>query len=141
VLRQLGSGLLKTPLPVEALSITPDPRIKAAVLAAPGLGFTFQGPAPEAPRLPVQLWIAEQDERVPYDSNGRVVREQLGAHVDFHTVPHAVHVAFLIPCGLLAPPALCQDPAPFDRTAFHEAMNADVVAFFDEHIKRVPSSK
>lgn len=139
VLRQLGSGLLKAPLPAEALSFTPDPRIKAAVLAAPGLGFTFQGLAPETPRLPFQLWIAEQDERVPYDSNGKLVRELLGDSVEFHAVPYAGHTAFLVPCGLLAPPALCHDPAPFDRAAFHAAMNAAVVAFFDTHLKRAPS--
>jgi len=141
VLRQLDSGLLKTPLPAEALSFTPDPRIKAAVLAAPGLGFTFQGLAPDAPRLPIQLWIAEQDERVPYESNGRLVRELPGADIEFHAVPHAGHTAFLVPCGLLAPPALCRDPAPFERTAFHAAMNAEVVAFFDRHIKGAPSSR
>lgn len=134
LLRHVDSGLLKAPLPAEALAVATDPRIKAAVLAAPGLGFTFQGPAASEPRVPIQLWSGEQDERVPYASNAKLVRELMGPALEFHSVPQAGHTAFLAPCGLLAPPALCTDPAPFNRQIFHARMNAEVVAFFDKQL-------
>jgi predicted dienelactone hydrolase len=47
-----------------------------------------------------------------------------------HVVPGAAHLSFLMPCGLLAPRQICEDPKGFDRAAFHKRFNADVVRFF-----------
>jgi predicted dienelactone hydrolase len=112
-----------------------DPRIAAAVLAAPGLGFAF-GPSSLAHvRVPVQLWVGSADQTVPYDSNAALVRAQLAPRsVDFHRVEGAVHLSFLAPCGPATPPALCQDTPGFDRPAFHRELNGALIAFFKAHL-------
>lgn len=73
----------------------------------------------------------DADDRVPYATNAKVVREAIGDAVEFHSVPGAGHLAFLVPCGPLKPPAICTDAGDFDRKAFHASMNAAVVAFFE----------
>ena len=113
-----------------------DPRIVAAVVAAPGLGFAFAGGGLENVRVPVQLWIGESDRVAPEATNGAVIRAALGPSADVHSVPAAGHASFLAPCRLLRPPALCSDAGAFDRTAFHARMNADIVRFLDEKLRR-----
>jgi predicted dienelactone hydrolase len=113
----------------------PDARIKAAVVAAPGLGFALGPNGLGNVSVPIQLWSADQDTNVPYATNTRLVREALGPRVEFHAVPGAGHFSFLAPCGLLRPPGICSDPGQFDRKAFHEDMNGSVVAFFDKTMK------
>lgn len=112
-----------------------DPRIKAAVVAAPGLGFTMGADGLADVRVPVQLWSGEQDDKVPHATNAKLVRDGLGENVEFHSVPGAGHTSFLTPCGLLAPPALCADPGRFDRRAFHAEMNASILAFLERSMK------
>jgi len=136
VLRHAKSALLNVETPTTGEAFVPDPRIKAAVVAAPGLGFTMGPNGFTAVRAPIQLWSGDQDDRVPYATNARRVREALGSGVEFHSVPGAGHTSFLVPCGVLAPPDLCSDPGQFDRKAFHSTMNASVVAFFEAKMKR-----
>lgn len=114
---------------------TPDTRVKAAVVAAPGLGFTFVPDGLAAVQVPVQLWSGEQDSKVPYATNTKFVREGLGSLVKFHSVSHAEHLSFLAPCGLLKPPGLCTDPPQFDRKSFHAVMGKDVVSFFAKTLR------
>jgi len=108
-----------------------DKRIRAVVLAAPGLGFTFAKGGLSNVAVPVQLWTGEKDRVTPYASNAAIIRGELGEHVEAHSVPHAGHLSFLAPCRLLRPPALCRDEDGFDRAEFHRRMNADVVDFFN----------
>ena len=108
-----------------------DKRIRAVVLAAPGLGFTFSKGGLANVAVPVQLWTGENDRVTPHASNGAIIQGELGDHVEAHSVPGAGHLSFLAPCRLLRPPALCQDEDKFDRAAFHRRMNADVVGFFN----------
>lgn len=131
VLRHFKSPyLLAQPQPVEP--IVPDDRIKAAVLAAPGFGFTLTEAGLDNVRVPIQLWTAELDDKVP---DAGPVRH-LGPRVDHQRVAGAGHLSFLAPCrGLLRPAALCSDAPGFDRAAFHTVMNASVVRFFDRHLK------
>jgi predicted dienelactone hydrolase len=136
VLRHAKSALLNAEAPTTGEAFVPDARIKAAVVAAPGLGFTMGPNGFAAVRAPIQLWSGDQDDKVPYATNARRVREALGSGVEFHSVPGAGHTSFLVPCGVLAPPDLCSDPGQFDRKAFHRAMNASVVAFFEAKMKR-----
>ena len=107
-----------------------DPRIKAAVVAAPGIGFTFTTEGLSGITAPVQLWSGAADASVPTATNAGWVHDALGSRADLHVVPGAGHFAFLVPCGLGGPPLLCRDEGGFDRKAFHEGMNRDVVAFF-----------
>ena len=116
---------------------THDARITAAVIAAPGLGFTFEPSGLENVRAPVQLWTGADDRVVPYATNVGIVRQLLPVSPEFHSVPGAGHYAFLRPCRI-GPPMLCKDGAGFDRAAFHKAFNRSVVAFFEAHLVAPP---
>jgi predicted dienelactone hydrolase len=107
-----------------------DDRIRAAVLAAPGLGFTLAPADVSGIKAPVQLWAGTADETVPIVTNAGYLAGLLGSEAEMHAVTGAVHFSFLMPCGLLGPSELCKDPKGFDRAAFHRQFNADVVRFF-----------
>lgn len=111
-----------------------DPRIKAAAVAAPGLGFTFPPAGLSQVRVPVQVWYGTADTTVPFATNAQLVLAGLGSRAEAHAVPGATHFSFLAPCGLLKPAMFCKDPAGFDRVAMHRAMNAEMVAFFDKNL-------
>jgi predicted dienelactone hydrolase len=83
--------------------------------------------------VPVQLWASEYggDGVVPQDV--AEVHEELRTQQDYRVVPNAGHFAFAAPCSVemsAQAPELCSDVAGFDRFAFHERFNADVVDFF-----------
>jgi predicted dienelactone hydrolase len=125
---------LRTPAPS---TWTHDPRVRAAVVAAPGLGFAFEPNSLPAIQVPVQLWQGGADASVPPATNADVVRRGLPVAPEFHLVENAGHFAFLTPCGLnavLLPKMLCVDPRGFDRSAFHERFNASVVGFLDRSL-------
>lgn len=115
-----------------------DRRVRAAVIVAPGFGFTFAPDGLSAVRVPVQLWAGGADRNVPLASNAQVVRRLLARPPEFHLVTGAEHFSFMPPCGLLSPllpPMLCRDPKGFDRAAFHRSFNRDVVRFFDDRLR------
>jgi predicted dienelactone hydrolase len=110
-----------------------DPRIKAAVVAAPALGITFAGGGLRHIKVPVQLWRAEEDQESPNSWNSNMVRDELPTPPEAHNVTKAGHFGFLAPCSealAKAVPRICQDAADFDRSAFHREFNRLVVAFF-----------
>lgn len=122
-----------------------DPRIRAAVLAAPGLGFAFDKAALAAIAVPVQLWSGAGDEKVPDATNAEIIRAALPQPPDFHRVEGAGHYAFMAPCN----PALqalepeiwamaCVDAPGFDRAAFQRQFNGDVIAFFRAQLGGAP---
>lgn len=136
VLKQVGSPLLvaDSAWPGEALK-SPG-RIKAAVVAAPGLGFALAPQGLSGVNVPVQLWSGEADQLVPYATNAKLIQQGLGSHVEFHSVALAGHSSFLAPCRLLRSPALCADADGFDREQFHQSMNKAVVEFFDARLRQ-----
>jgi len=113
---------------------THDPRIAAAVIAAPGIGFAFEPAGLTKVRVPVQLWSGSADDTVPYASNVAIVRRLL-PQAEFHSVDNAVHLSFLAPCTPDSPPFLCKDAPGFDRTAFRGSFNKAVIAFFIQHLR------
>ncbi|MFN8446637.1 MAG: prolyl oligopeptidase family serine peptidase [Caldilineaceae bacterium] len=135
LLSQVKSPLLNADTPTLGAAFLPDARIKAAVVAAPGFGFTLVPHGLDPIRVPIQLWGADDDRNVPYATNTKLVHEALSSRVEFHSVANAGHFSFLTPCGLLAPPELCSDQEGFDRKAFHMEMNASVIAFFEKNMK------
>jgi predicted dienelactone hydrolase len=135
LLRHVNSPLLNPAALDQAGAFLHDERIKAAVVAAPGLGFALGAEGFGKVSVPIQLWSADQDTNVPYATNTRLVREALGPRVEFHSVPGAGHFSFLAPCGLLRPAGICSDPGQFDRKAFHADMNGSIVAFFAQNMK------
>lgn len=118
-----------------------DPRIKAAVVAAPALGFTFAPDGLRHVKVPVQLWRAENDVVVPHPRYAEAVRLALPEAPEYQVVPNAGHYDFLAPCSsALASmaPAICSSAASFDRDAFHAAFNVAVVGFFTRTLAAAP---
>ena len=114
-----------------------DPRIVAAVIAAPAVGYAFSAEALSAVTIPIQLWRGDSDEILPQPNYAQAVYDRLPVKPEYHVVPNAGHFAFLAPCT----PALaarvqeiCHDPEGFDRAAFHREFNPAVVAFFKAKI-------
>jgi predicted dienelactone hydrolase len=129
-----NSPLMRTGSEPIEQDFTADPRIRAAVLAAPGLGFTFAAGGLQDVRVPIQLWTGEMDRVAPDGSNGAVIRGELGESIEAHSIPGAGHASFLAPCPFWGPDAVCADEPPFERPAFHKRMNAEVVAFFQKNL-------
>lgn len=111
-----------------------DPRIRAAAVAAPGLGFTFAGGGLAQVDVPIQVWSGDRDELVPFATNTKIVQDELGTHAEPRQLDGATHHSFLSPCGLLKPPAFCSDPDGFDREAAHAAMNGELIRFFNARL-------
>lgn len=121
-----------------ATAIVADPRIKAAVVAAPALGFTFAPDGLKNVKVPVQLWRAENDVLVPHPRYAEAVRLALPEAPDYHVVPNAGHFDFLVPCSsALASmaPAICTSAPGFDRAAFHASFDTAVVGFFGKTLR------
>jgi predicted dienelactone hydrolase len=115
-----------------------DPRVRAAVIVAPALGFTFTADSLAALAVPVQLWRAEGDSVLPHPFYVEPVRAALPKPLDYREVSKAGHYDFLAPCtarfAAMAPP-LCSSQPGFDRVAFHREFNATVADFFKQTLK------
>ncbi|HLZ74311.1 alpha/beta hydrolase family protein [Phenylobacterium sp.] len=125
--RQLG-GAAATP--ANPAAVAHDPRIKAAVVAAPALGFAFAPNGLSRVAIPVQLWRAEWDTVLPQPYYAQAVHGLL-PKAEYHVVPAAEHFDFMAPCSAnlaKVAPSICVDN--IDRTAFHKTFNSDVVRFF-----------
>ncbi|MGV8941868.1 MAG: alpha/beta hydrolase family protein [Lysobacter sp.] len=112
-----------------------DPRIRAVVVVDPLNLFDAAGLA--SVTVPVQLWASEQGGDGVELAHVEAVRSSLQPAPEYRVARGAGHFAFLAPC----PPALkasaaaiCNDPAGFDRAAWHRSMNAAVIAFFQRHL-------
>jgi len=132
-----SSGNLAVPL-TSRTARAADPRIKAAVVAAPALGFAFSPDGLKNVKVPVQLWRADNDVVLPHPRYAEAVRLALPQEADNHVVANAGHYDFLAPCGpALASmaPAICTSAVGFDRTAFHASFNAALVSFLNKTLK------
>lgn len=110
-----------------------DPRIRAAVVAAPALGYSFGTEGLKDVRVPIQLWRAEDDHILPNPEYAEAVRIALPSPPEFHLVANGDHFDFLAPCSDLLrqhAPDICVSRPGFDRTAFHAEFDDAVVKFF-----------
>ena len=110
-----------------------DLRIKAAVIAAPAIGFTFTRAGLKNVLIPVQLWRAGDDTILPSPDYAEPVRDALPRPPEYHVVAGADHFDFLAPCSeplAHAAPMICQEHGGFNRAAFHRTFDRDVVRFF-----------
>jgi predicted dienelactone hydrolase len=122
-----------------AINWVHDPRLRAVAVAAPALGFTFGREGLRRVRVPVQLWRAERDEILPHPHYAEQVRRSLPRPPRYRIVPGAGHFDFLSPCSPDAAalrPQFCSSAPGFDRAAFHNRMNADLISFFRRHLTR-----
>jgi len=110
-----------------------DARIKALVVAAPALGFTFTPEGLAAVNQPVQLWQAGSDRILPSPFYAEPVRDALPRMPEYNRVEGAGHFDFMPPCSpqLAAnAPMICAPTPGFDRAAFHETLNREMIRFF-----------
>jgi len=118
-----------------------DPRIAAAVIVAPAIGFSFAPEGLAGITAPIQLWRGDSDEILPHPRHAQNVYDGLPTKPEYHVVPNAGHFAFLAPCTpafeRIAPEG-CRDPAGFDRAAFHREFNPAVVTFFTAKLSPRP---
>ena len=114
-----------------------DPRIAAAVIVSPALGYAFSAKSLSSVTVPIQLWRGDSDEILPHPNYAQGIYDRLSVKPEYHVVRNAGHFAFLAPCtpALAARvPEICHDPEGFDRAAFHREFNPAVVAFFKAKI-------
>jgi predicted dienelactone hydrolase len=124
----MGQSFEAKPHPVE-------PRIKAAVFVDPPAMWLVPESIAKV-HLPVQLWASQEGGRgqpnfaVTPEGVAALDQGLPGPH-EYHVVPNAWHFAFIL-CGpsISAVPGLCADAPGFDRAAFHDRFNAEVVRFF-----------
>jgi len=112
-----------------------DPRIHAAVLAAPALSHGFAPRGLSGVSVPVELWVASNDE-IARDAT--LVRSLLPSPVEYHLVSNAGHFSFLAPCSamlLRQAPEICADPQDFDRSGFQREFAAKIGAFFQTNLR------
>jgi predicted dienelactone hydrolase len=118
--------------------LTHDPRIKIAVLADP-LAVAFKADSFAAVKVPVQLWASERGGDGVFPHDVAAMDGNLPATHEYRVVSNAGHFAFVPPCPpalAAAAPEICTDAPGFDRVAFHRQFDADVLAFFRQHLTK-----
>jgi predicted dienelactone hydrolase len=131
---QLCQQIRRKEFPAEPLAR--DPRIKAAVVADP-LAIFFTAESFAAVKIPVQVWASERGGDGVTPHSVALVNRNLPAKHEYHMVPNSGHFAFVIcpPAMAKAAPEICTDAPGFDRVAFHQQFNADVLAFFQAELR------
>jgi predicted dienelactone hydrolase len=122
---------------------TADPRIKSIVVAAPAFAFTFTKDGLAKIHIPIQLWRAADDHHQPNPYYEQTLIERLPQAPEYHVIPGAGHYDFLPSCSVsLADvnPLVCADSSGFNRRAFHDEFNDDILRFFRATL-RVPSKR
>jgi alpha-beta hydrolase superfamily lysophospholipase len=123
---------------LQAIDVALDPRIKALVLLAPACGWFAYPGALQDLALPIFLRSAEKDVMRGHLYT-HIIKEGVpdAAQVDAATVANAGHHSFQSPF----PPSMCrpdfppsQDPPGFDRPAFLDTLNAQIVSFLRQHL-------
>lgn len=121
-----------------------DRRIRAAVIAAPAVAYSFTSHGLANVTIPIQLWVGGRDDIV--GPVAATVVDLLPVPPEYHYVEHAGHFSFLAPCGWGLKSAIsvlhllnlsedaCVDPEGFDRVAFKQWFNASTVQFFQQHL-------
>ena len=121
-----------------ALPLVHDSRIQAAVIADP-LSMVFSAESLKSVTIPIQLWASAYGGDGVTPESVSAVRNNLPEAPDWRVVDNATHFGFLLPCSpaLTAKNlAICSDRPGFDRIAFHNVFNAQVLAFFQQHLVR-----
>jgi predicted dienelactone hydrolase len=116
-----------------ALAVASDPRVAALVLLAPATAWFRREGALDAVAVPVLMMSGDRDE-VTTAWHARIVEEGLtaAAPLEHRAVAGAGHNSFLSPyppemVGPAYPASL--DPEGFDRPAFHEEMEGEILTF------------
>jgi predicted dienelactone hydrolase len=121
------------------VTVTSDHRIKALALLAPATSFYVPNEALANVKVPILLLSAEHD-RITPPWQAQLVLDLIPdrSQVTHRMVANANHYSFLspFPASMKRPgfvPAI--DPEGFDREAFHELLNADLLAFMQNALR------
>jgi len=120
------------------LGFTHDPRIKAAVLMAPALGFVFDRASLANVRVPVRIYRPTHDEVLRHPYNAARIRDMLPTPPEYVEVEGAGHYVFLAPCSEALrriAPGICEDPNGIDRKALHARFGSEMSAFFNRTLQ------
>ena len=131
--REINVAANLTGQPTAAPNWVHDPRIGAAVIAAPAVAYAFSAAALSTVTVPIQLWRGDSDEILPHPNYAQVVYDRLPVKPDIMwcRTPATSHSWRRARQHL--PPQrrrFAAIPAGFDRAAFHREFNPAVVAFF-----------
>jgi len=121
-----------------ALPLVHDGRIKVAVIADP-LSMVFDKDGLKSVAIPIQLWASAYGGDGVTPESVAEVRRNLPAIPDWRKADNATHFGFLAPCTpdmLQSKLEICSDRRGFDRVAFHTDFNAQVIAFFRQHLEQ-----
>lgn len=110
-----------------------DPRIRAAFIMAPTLGFLFDSKGLAGIKIPVRLYRAGKDEVMPEPYNVENIRKNLPTPPEYAVAEGMGHYIFFSPCTPELTPWvkwICEDAPGIDRVAYHRKLNAEMVDFF-----------
>lgn len=124
------------PRPMDSNNVLNDPRIGAMVVADP-LSIMFQTEkSVDRITIPLQIWASEYgggQGASPADVNR--LAHILPVKPDLRIAKGAVHLSFLTMCpDDRKASEVCADAPGFDRAAFHETFNTEIVTFFKRNL-------
>ena len=108
--------------------------IVSAVLMAPALGFLFDRERLRRITAQVRLYRAEMDNMLRADTHAEPYLRGLPLVPEYRIVKGAGHYAFLAPCPealIEEDPDICRDRPGFDRIAFHQRLNQQILDYFN----------
>jgi predicted dienelactone hydrolase len=123
------------------VEVTPDPRVRALVLLAPGTAFYYPEDSLRDVKIPILLLTAEHDPVTPrWQAELLLDRVPDCGQVIWKEIENAGHFSFLSPF----PPPMknpgflpSTDPEGFDREKLHEQLPGEVLDFLEERMRRV----
>ena len=125
------------------LQLVADPRVRAIVLMAPALGYMFDAAGLAGVKVPVRMLRPSNDELLPHPWHAEHIARHLANRPDYSVLDGAGHFVFLAPCSpsfTAMARQICTDPPGIDRTAVHDRLNADMIAFFGRSLGFVPTT-
>lgn len=112
-----------------------DTRIRAFVLLSP-LSVIFSPEQIRQVHPPILVVVGDNDEELSPEANAISLSREL-PNASLKLIPDAGHFTFLAPCSQdlsAVAPALCVDREGFDRAAFHEALNGEIVNYYSRKL-------
>jgi len=121
------------------IEVTRDPRVAALALLAPATIWYREEGALEDVDVPVLMRAGEHDPHAPVMPHVDIVVDGLPdrGRVDHAVVPGAGHFAFqsVFPSAMTRPEfPPSQDPPGFDRAAYLDVLDTELVTFFRKHL-------
>lgn len=116
-----------------------DEPLVSAVLMAPAFGFLFDRDGLSRVPAQVRLYRAEMDNLLRPDTHVEPYLRSLPRVPEYRIVKGAGHYAFLSPCPealIEEDPDICRDRPGFDRIAFHQRLNEQMLDYFNRTLTR-----